>query len=634
MKVPQYRSQTGLPQRTGAGQLTVQASPAAFGAVGAAQSELGQTIEKHGIAWTEAFLKTERATAQAEETRKMRERISVIDKSAREQSVDFWKDPLTNKHFTYFEYSGFLRKELERRTRLQLNGITDRVVRQRMASSMATANENAMTQINAVLRSKYMDFSKGKIEGELLAAAGAASLMKEGEAKKKVISDAIESAKYFHTLAPFIGTNYMRKQAENFESRLGEITIRQQLSKNLKSHQVEDWIRQIGSPKKGDEFHADVLRMKPQTRQKIIEQLHSRATRLLNKEQNDEMRGLRDDAWKKTRDQKTTHDALHNLITDGREDVAKGREPETPLPTSEEIQKADVNPAQKAALHQLLAGEDRVYNQSHVANLKRHIYDAVTSDDLDQIQDGFRNDRTKNYIGGEAFEELTKEVKAMRDNTPEAQERKQYHSLIKAAMQSRNLMTQRIIGHEQKAAAAGAGYAAIGGERFYFEQLGRGIRPAQAFLNVITAFQDDKAVVVKNEVKTLPRGFLPDEVVKDYRLMTPDHIDVAVEQLRKAARGEEIDLELLGKTPRELGTLQRAGSLKKSQRMTVRRLIALEARLDFLRTFAETNKPPPPPDGNGGGNEPDVKKTWFKKVIDDPGAAYDAAVDWMKSLGD
>ena len=137
MKIPTYKRQTGFPTAAGAQPLSVQASPGAFGAPGAAMQQLGQTIQTEGLRWGQ-WLKQERATErtamQAAHTNEFESDIAQAQENAFTNNVEDWRDSQQEIQ-TY----GARRKAIETGLYDSLNqraaGISDKTVRDAVLSS-------------------------------------------------------------------------------------------------------------------------------------------------------------------------------------------------------------------------------------------------------------------------------------------------------------------------------------------------------------------------------------------------------------------------------------------------------------------------------------------------------------------
>jgi len=649
MKVPVYRSQTALPERTGAGQLSVQASPSALGAVGAAQFGFGQIVETEGQRWLKDFKKTDHALALADETAKVHKLIKQTNDKALTQPVGFWLDN-NNKQMGFFDKRKDIERDLNQSRMLHLRNISNRRVRQSMAGVWASAIPNARTQINATIRSKYMSFAKGEMMAAIDADLKMITMMKETPAKDLAIKGLRTKIEGFHNLAPFIGDDYMFKQYKNLDSSIGEITIRQQISTIKTAKDAEDWIKRINKPGKKDIYLADILRLQPKKKQQLLESLGRQSSRLEIADNNSRMRGARNAEWEENRDENNLADDISNRISAVRHYQSKGVKPtdeEWPknaegnaitMPSLNDIEKAKIKPEKKKTLRAMWKGEDRVYNMRHVDDTKIEIWDAFTEHDLDLIERSVRQDRDDNTIGGKAFGELTKEIKNKRDNTPEAVERQRYTKMIDHAFKSAMFVdfTGRA-SHEKGVERRGARFESIAGKQEFARQIAEGELPARAFYNVMEKFQENRELVAASQIKTIPDGYLTPDIVSNPKLLQTKHIDIAMEKLRHEARGfatYEMRIaeafpgqSMLEMSQEERGEMQRAGELSKRDRRSVRQLLATEAALRYLREYAKGNAAPvdpapagstgagKPPANSGGADKPSMMDELYKKMF-------------------
>ena len=632
MKVPVYRSQTGLPERTGAGQLSVQASPSALGAVGAAQFGTGQTVQPEGLRWAEHFQKTDHALALTEETRKMRNKITSITDLANQEPVDAWRDKRGNQA-GYHLKEQFVRAQLDRAMRDSLSAISSRTVQLSMIRHWQQAVTNARTSIGAILRGRYAPFVKGQLIRHGDNMAKEIALMPDGDSKENAITGALEDAAKFFYLFPNIGDDYWAKYVQNFNGNIAETAVRSTVGEKKTADQAVDMLRQLRSPRIGDPHYKDITsRMNPLNRQRLIENVSRLATRLQNKEFRDGIRTKNQEHTDKVRHQRTRFEYKSSIIARIREAAVKGKDIKLKMPTVMEINDLDITKIQRDSLLAQLTAEKEIYNAPLVAKLRTQIFNAITEGDLETIREDIHKYRTDNIIGGLAYTRLTDTLKGASGKTPEHAEIKRYQDAIKRIMKPKNIIVLGGGYAPQQAKSQAATVASGVAMQSYQQEIVAGVMPAEAFYNTIEKFYEDRDLMVSTQIKTVPSRFLPLKVIKNHKLLTPEHVENAMRRLRDEASVFATDIagkELLELKPEERGALQRAGLLDKSKRMSVRLLLEYEATLEYLKDYVDIKAEASmsdewdwieqlgggwvdiPADGGGG----EVKKTFLQKII-------------------
>jgi hypothetical protein len=158
MKIPTYKRQTSFPTKAGAQPLSVQASPGAFGAPGAAMQQLGQTIQTEGLRWLDKEVKTEQATTQATSENSFNEWFATQRANLLDDDPANWKDvngdPISaRQRANQFEQSAVLEAQ-----RIGQN-ISHPTVRARVLSSIRNKIYAAMPTVHQSVRGQYTDYS-------------------------------------------------------------------------------------------------------------------------------------------------------------------------------------------------------------------------------------------------------------------------------------------------------------------------------------------------------------------------------------------------------------------------------------------------------------------------------------------
>ena len=181
MKIPTYKRQTAFPTKAGAQQLSVQASPGAFGAPGAAMQQLGQTIQTEGLRWGQ-WLKQERATErtamQATNINAFESDIAKAQENAFTNNVEDWRDEnwsqiggvpsSVSTAQQQIQTYGERRKAIETGLYDSLNQraarISDKTVRDGVLSSGRKRIAAVMPGISSTLRNRYDDYADAQLE--------------------------------------------------------------------------------------------------------------------------------------------------------------------------------------------------------------------------------------------------------------------------------------------------------------------------------------------------------------------------------------------------------------------------------------------------------------------------------------
>mgnify|MGYP006401713075 FL=1 len=607
MKVPIYQSQTRLPQRTGAGQLSVQANPQAMSAVGRAQASMGQTLVAGGLNLWGDFLKVERAAEQVDEESHFSRVGQGIYESileGPEADVGKWTDLYalprpdgSPSHLTFTKKSAQIRNRLNLASQTQLSGIEDRAVRARVTASNGDAISTRMTQINALLRSKYLAWAKQKMKAHHFNMVKKLSDLPPGETKKNLMEQHKATLGYFAELVPFLGDDYMYNASRNFESDVGSLAIRKAIVLAQDSEGIKKLLDQVREPKPGHALYDDINMLSAPRRQKFVEELQADFTRLERGEIATANRESPRIERERKLDQLKTFERVRMSIVDDRE----ANKP--PVYSVQKIHKLGraLSESQRQTLIRVTTGQDAIYNQTHVSDLKTQILDAFTDEDLDDIEEGYRKDFAENRIGLKAHDELQTALVAARTKTPEYREIKKYSDLLASAMTRSTLAITSGAKYLKNARNAEATFAGNEAKLFFSNEIESGARPVEAYYDTIERFASDQKMVAVNIVKGLPAEILralPETVAGkkgDVAKITTENAEAAMEAFRDLARSRIREAELpegvTVETPQEeLGALQRREKkdrrISKDQRMTVRDLIIVEERIEFLQAYA------------------------------------------------
>ena len=618
MKIPTYKRQTSFPSRAGAQQLSVQASPSAFGAPGAAQAQMGQQIMQTAAVvdqWVKKEAATERTAVQAANTVSFEQVIGQTRDDVYADEVEAWSDTSGNNVYsgpagvssqnqqiqTFAVKRDAVRANLVAAANNQIAGIKDKKTRQAVASALHTRIASVMPGISTVLRTRYDDYAAGQLEILIDSQVRIAADEGMGAIGQRILSDLDGMIEWWGDWGGHTRES-IEKRKKDVRSDVDVYRVRGHLTeakRNQSAEQVQAVIDDLGDRE-----------AYPNLSLTASGQLYDKAVSLYatierqNVAAADRKDRLVDTKRKST--QLTNYEAAAARIRETRNALGRGDELEDgktlwdEKATIEAMQtKRGLTQAQADNLIEMVDGTDVINDPIHYHNVIKDIDDAVTDADLDVIEEQINREFPLRRIGSKAQTQLSQRIAAARGKTPEDTARKKFRGRLNT-----------VLGGSQ--ADAFAKFSQIGGEAtderinradalgFFEDSIDAGARPAVAYYNTIQRYLniDQRKMVAANIIRgsrlslegSSVFGYNPGETISDKNIanfLTKENLQRARAALTDYAFGKKLPAQFAGRdwaatTQTEVAQIQRDDVITHKQRLSVRDLIKIERELDFL----------------------------------------------------
>lgn len=631
--------------------------------------EFGKTVQTESQLWGTFLLKTERATEQAKEEKKVNDLIRITKENAATQPPGDWKDPNDpSRTMGYYDRLKLVREELSGAADRQLQGIPDRVVRQRMAASIQTKLTAAMSNIQPILQRQYLDYAKTEILKSHKENLERISMMPEGKLKEQAVADAQNRVKYIEELFPLIPKEWVWKSQTNFKSDLGAHTLRRQFTK-IKTHEdAVAWLDQLDNPKRGttlpQSHYNDVKRLNERQRTLFIERLQRRAARLSAAESSAANSQIRLDAFKFKQGLNANYQRYHQNIMAvtaatlsgyGPEDSAWPKDKQgNPLKviTAHDIlvlPDSEIDANKKDSLIKIINQEGLVVDRKALFRHSQEIREAFNEEELRRVEASIDRKVENDTLSGGTYDSLRRLIDNRRGKTPGYKEQKVYGKLLNEIMNKAGVtvdMFTKAMGADATERARQGDATSVAAKMKFSRLIQEGARPVEAFYETIETFVLDQKLLAGNVLKILDREMLDgvdDDVIKDVGKLTKEHVDKIRENFRAHARGRKVAKKIpkeitVGLSKEEMAERQRKNIISFDQRKTMRELIKIERAIDYLHQYAPMPKEPPP--SNVEFTKPgskEEKKGVFDKIQDwlspKPGARADRSDESFTSGG-
>lgn len=606
MKVPTYKRQTALPTKTGGAMLSASANPNLFGLPGAAMSEFGQTVQNQGLAWLKKEIEVENATELAAQKNRFEKVVIATQDSVYRGSVENWqkrqintgtdKVPLRQRNPDFYPTASHARAgyraKLTNALQKQAKQISSKAVRTQFLSAGRQRITTVMNGLGSQLRSKYSEYGQAEIEDQINDSVLRLARIKSPGVRDRHVAQIKKDLNIYRSVFGF-SEKWAAKKLRDILSGADEHQVNAELTqKDITSAQLYELQRKITDGKSW-------LNLSVKARDRLTRNILNKANSLVKQEANAAIRADNALHKKSERVRQATFDRYNDRITNARWLAAQGKTEEAAreMPDASEIisiNAKNITANGKDSLLARLSGRDTVYNEAMWKNFRDDIYDAVTEDDLEFIERQIRTAQSGNFIGAKASSELRSLIDGRRKKTPQFKEREMFAKRLKQSISAKASRLQRAIGGAQDLGGPEAAILAN-----YETRVNEGMRPSEAFYQGLSDHGKYQVAAVRQHLMTV------DPTIKD-ALFGADKIidDQAVKNLTlgdiKSARDAWNKL-LAGGVYLPRGSVEayqqaqftgpREGRITKADRMTVRRLYAMENQLDYLENYIRSEMP-------------------------------------------
>ena len=595
MKIPTYKRQTSFPTAAGAQPLSVQASPSAFGAPGAAMQQLGQTIQTEGLRWLDKEVKTAQATTQATSENSFNEWFATHRANLLDDDPANWKDVHDEPISARQRANQFENAAVSEAQRIA-QGISNPTVRARALSNIRNKIYAAMPTVHQNVRGQYTDYSTSEFlkytDGEEKRLAnlpfGTPETDRAIEEHKKTIAYIAHVGEWdqkFHTQQQI--NSLERIDLLRFQKRFGQVTT------------STDARRVINELDSGIYPNIGIDKL-----DSIAGQAERKVHSLLEKEQNALLRDQRIDEATRKKEEEFAYNGLYNRITIGRDQLlrlAQGEqlgtdETAVEVPTVMEIRQIserDMSVERKKKLIDAIEGRDAVQNERAIAYLEKQILESVAPQDLEalktQIDQLYFNDRG---IGAKGYDRLRQLLKDTKAGLPFVEQRKRYLTMLNRILTKASVMGGPAGATNNPSFMDINAIQVASAEEFFLKQLYDGVRPHRAFYEAIDRFVIDTR---QNEIWQAAINGLPRDLLDAIGGVRGQDFQVSQEQISAAwaVWGARFDTEIpsavgveAGAEPLsidELGALQRKkDGITQRERLNINQLYEEERILDGI----------------------------------------------------
>ena len=617
MKIPLYRRQTQMTRDSGARPLSAFASPSDYAAPANAAFELGGAIASAGralgdIAVTEA--KQENATLLASEERKLDDFIFEVQTDAVTGAIGQSKrvpnpaepagpgprpgNMMLGPRETQQQHLQRYRAAIERQAAAQAARIGDRDVARRFRTAASQKLRSVLPGIQAQLRTRYLDDHRAELDSQLVTRRRSLGRQTFGSAMFNTMVDDTELLIRTRGIEANETQQNIERKVRQFSSDVIEDYVMSQalIYSEMKTPDAAKQLqREIANYASATSPYRDLLPdVAERLQKKLSEQYRIDSRRLVADEERQEKayeKAIEDNS-------KTEVRRIQNVIQSAR---ANGEAPKltaTQIRNNPRILGSD----KKNQLVAELTGSDGVYNHDARFEYKKLIRDAITEDDLLDVERLIEADHDNNIIGNKLKLELDDAIDKRKTKTPEYEEQKRYEKVVKGAL-GISLFADQFgspFATDTKTAKRELQLDK------YQMNLDEGMRPAEAAFTVIAeALQGNE-----EEAQSIANA-LPDSITGGMRIgnvlrkVTLADVATMRENWRNLFRGQLPATIATDATQKELArqvalpeTDERR--ITRDQRLKARELYAIESRINAVEDLL--TPPPPPPGGNGDGD--------------------------------
>ena len=608
MKVPTYKRQTALPTKTGGGMLSASANPNLFGLPGAAMSEFGQTVQNQGLAWLKKEIEIENATELAAQTNTFEDSVTATQDSVYRGTVENWhkrhintgtdRMPVRQRNPDFYptatDARAGYRDRLTNALRRQASQISSKAVRTQFLSAGRQRITTVMNGLGSQLRSKYSEYGQAEVENQINDFTLSLARIKSPGVRERHVEHLRKSLNMFRDVFGF-SEKWAAKKLRDVLSGADEHQINAELTqKDQTSANLDELHRKITDGKSWPNLSV-------KARDRLTRHILSKAESLVRQEANAAIREDNALHKKSERLRRSVFDKYNDKITRARVLAAQGKTEEATeeMPTASDIigiNAKNITANGKDSLLARLSGRDTVYNEEMWRNFRNDIYDAVTEDDLEFIELQIRTAQSGNFIGAKASSELRSLIDGRRKKTPQFKERSMFAKRLKESISAKANVLQRKFGGAEDLGGPEAAILAN-----YETRVNEGMRPQEAFFQGLTDHGNYQVAAVRQHLMTVDPTikdalFGADKIIDDQAVenLTLDDIKNARDAWNNLLAGK-IPLRVLAADVAETGSVEayqqaqftgpRRQRIDKADRMTVRRLYAMENQLDYLENY-------------------------------------------------
>jgi len=619
MKIPLYRRQTQMTRDSGARPLSAFASPSDYAAPAGAALQQGAAIARVGqalgdIAVTEA--KQENATLLASEERKLDDFIFEVQTDAVTGAIGQSKrvpnpaepagrgprpgNMMLGPRETQQQHLQRYRAAIERRAAAQAARIKDRDVARRFRAAASQKLSSVLPGIQAQLRTRYLDDHRAELDTQLVT-------------RRRSLQRQTFGGTMFNTMVDDTELLIRTRGIENNETQQNiEKKVRQ-----FRSNVVEDYVMdqaliysEMKTPDLAKQLQREIANYASATSpyRDLLPDIAERLQKKLSEQYRiDTNRLVADEERQEKKDKKAIEDnskdevrRIQNVIQS-----ARANEEAPKLSVAQIRNNALILPDKKQQLINELTGSDGVYNPDAELEYKKLIRDAITEDDLLDVERLIEADHDNNIIGNTLKLKLDDFIDKRKTKTPEYEEQKRYEKVVRGALGLSLFADQFASPYTTDTKTA---KRQLQLDKYQIN-LDEGMRPAEAAFTVIAeALQENEG-----EAQSIANA-LPDSITGGMRIgnvlrkVTLADVATMRENWRNLFRGQLPATISTDATQEELARQVALPETDKrritrDQRLKARELYAIESRINAVEDLL--TPPPPPPGGNnnGGGEE-------------------------------
>jgi hypothetical protein len=608
---------------SGARPLSASASPSDYAAPANAAFELGGAVASGGrmvgdIAVTEE--KQENATLLASEESKLDDFIFEVQSDAVTGAIGQSKmvpnpampagagprpgNMMPGPRETQQQHLQRYRAAIERRAAAQAARIGDRDVARRFRTAAQQKLRSVLPGIQTQLRTRYLDGHRATLQNQLVTRRRSLERQTFGSTMFNKIVDDSELLIRMRGIESNETQENIEKEVRQFRSDVVEDHVMREalIYSEMKTPDAAKQLqREVGNYASATSPYRDLLPERAQALQKKLSEQYRIDSRRL----------VADEERKEKADKKAIEDNSRDEVRRIQKAIQTARaNGEAPKFTATQIRN---NPRilgsdKKNQLVAELTGSDGVYNFDARFEYKKLIRDAITEDDLLDVERLIEADHDNNIIGNKLKLELDDDIDKRKTKTPEYEEEKRYEKVVKGAL-GISLFADQFVSPFTTDAKTVKRQLQLDK---YKINLDDGMRPAEAAFAVIAeALQgnEEEAQSIANALpNSITGGMRTGNVLRKVTLA-----DVATmrENWRALFRGQLPATIATDATQKELArqvalpeTDERR--ITRDQRLKARELYAIESRINAVEDLLTPPPPPPsattPPGGNGDGD--------------------------------
>lgn len=623
MKIPLYRRQTQMTRDSGARPLSAFASPSDYAAPAGAALQQGAAISRVGqalgdIAVTEA--KQENATLLASEERKLDDFIFEVQTDAVTGAIGQSKmvpnpaepagrgprpgNMMPGPRETQQQHLQRYRAAIERRAAAQAARIGDRDVARRFRAAASQKLRSVLPGIQTQLRTRYLDDHRAELDTQLVT-------------RRRSLQRQTFGGTMFNTMVNDTELLIRTRGIENNETQQNiEKKVRQ-----FRSDVVEDYVMdqaliysEMKTPDLAKQLQREIANYASATSpyRDLLPDIAERLQKKLSEQYRiDSNRLVADEERQEKRDKKAIEDNSKDEVRRIQKEIQSARaNQEAPKITAAQIRR---NPRilgsdKKDQLIAELTGSDGVYNYDAEFEYKKLIRDAITEDDLLDVERLIEADHDNNIIGNSLKLELDDDIEKRKTKTPEYEEQERYRKVVKGSL-GISLFGENFSMPFSTDAKTVKRQLQLDKYEILLED---GMRPAEAAFTVIAeALQGNK-----EEARSIANT-LPNSITAFLRTKGANHKmnldDVATMRANWAQlfKGELPSSVSLTATQDELARQvalpkKDPARITRDQRLKARELYAIESRInaiESLLTEVDANNNNEDPNNEGGGEK-------------------------------